>query len=1203
MLRLYTFGGLRIERDNQPLQLPTQRARDLLAYLVVFRDRPHPRAVLSGILWPDLPEGKARRRLSDTLWRVRRALGDCLAADDETIWFNTELPCWLDVRAFESGVQDDHVDASCLQLYRGPFLDGFFHDWVLLERERLHSLYLEAQQRLLEEHKQAGDYVAALEVARRLVTTEPLHEAAHRELMRLYHLLGRDAEAVAQYHRCCETLQEELGVSPAKETTALYHTLSGNVPATDMPSPHLPIQARHFALDFDELGLVGRDAERAALLRHLEAALSGQGGFVLLDGEPGIGKTRLARELVAGARWRNVATTTACAGDLAISSSYAWLLAALKPLLTPLRIRQLGHVVDAEHLWAVAPLLLSLAQVLPDTPSPSDLPPAQARGRIQQALIALVLGLGCIAPHLWVLEDLQWADAETLALLPLLLPRLTKSRTLFLLTGRSAELRANSAVWDMLQVLDRAGPFPRYTLGRLDADTIGSLVRGLLGENVPDLASHLLRESEGVPLFVVETLKMWRDDGYLLFDELDGWRLRGDVPQTFPHHLGDAVISHRLSYLSQPAETTLSVAAVIGPEVDFDLLAYVCTHQLPASTNTSDVDYIAISDELLRLGFLVETDDDYRFSHEQVCRIVYHRLAQTQRARLHRRIALALETLSPDRFELLAHHYAAAGDRQPAIHYLTRAAEQACGLFAHQAAAACYDRLLDLLIHPEDRLARYEVLHDRAKVLGWLGDREAQGRDLEEALELARALAGGASLVDAHVAATLQLRSEWYRLQGRYEPADEDALVALDMYRQMGDERSQATLLCQLGWNVVFTADSPRAFDYLNESLAIYRSLEDLQGQLDCLNGLTGAAELAGEYCGALSYVQESNRLAELVGDPHLISRTYLNLGAIRCALGDLEAAMADLQQALEISETASDRPIQASAHCYLGIVDTERDRFASAQAHLELALETFREVQDLSWEGDALAALGRLALLRGDLAAAIEYLQAAHQRNQESNELGYATTDLSYLARAELALGDEDVAWRNSLEAVQTLEAGLQGVEHPQRIYYNHFLVAQATRHWAVARTALERAADSVEKHASRIDDPALRKSYLIGLRVNRAIAEAAAELPPPGCLRVRLPRADAPPHRRPAPDETVGLVWTLDTGEQDAAPVRQEGKVAARRRCILRLCAEAEASGASPRADDLAGALQVTPRTIRTDLAALHRQGHAVCVCGRID
>jgi two-component SAPR family response regulator len=110
--RIISGLGRQRERDDQPLQLPTQKARDLLAYLVVFRDRPHPRAVLSGILWPDLPEGKARRRLSDTLWRVRRALGDCLDADDETIWFNTDLPCWLDMQAFENGVQDGHVDCA-----------------------------------------------------------------------------------------------------------------------------------------------------------------------------------------------------------------------------------------------------------------------------------------------------------------------------------------------------------------------------------------------------------------------------------------------------------------------------------------------------------------------------------------------------------------------------------------------------------------------------------------------------------------------------------------------------------------------------------------------------------------------------------------------------------------------------------------------------------------------------------------------------------------------------------------------------------------------------------------------------------------------------------------------------------------------------------------------------------------------------------
>jgi len=101
MLHFYTFGGLRIEDDGQPLQLSTHKARDLLAYLIAFRDRSHPRSVLTGLLWPDLPEDKARRRLSDTLWRIRRVLDDYVSADEEYVWFNTDLPHWLDAEQFQ----------------------------------------------------------------------------------------------------------------------------------------------------------------------------------------------------------------------------------------------------------------------------------------------------------------------------------------------------------------------------------------------------------------------------------------------------------------------------------------------------------------------------------------------------------------------------------------------------------------------------------------------------------------------------------------------------------------------------------------------------------------------------------------------------------------------------------------------------------------------------------------------------------------------------------------------------------------------------------------------------------------------------------------------------------------------------------------------------------------------------------------------
>jgi len=1223
MLRLHTFGGLRIKRDGQPLQLPTHKARDLLAYLITLRDHPHPRPVLAGTLWPNLPEEKARRRLSDTLWRVHRAIGSgVILADEDTLAFDPACDYWLDVEEFENKTQEagrrEQTDASCIlplasciRLYCGPFLDGLYHDWVLLERERLRGLYLEALGHLLELHKQAGDYESALTITQRLVAAEPLHEAAHRELMRLYHLLGRDAEAIAQYHRCREILREELDVAPAPETEALYHILSRRASSLPgVPAVHLPAPARRPLPDLDELPLVGRDAERAALLSHLEAAAAGRGGILLLEGEAGIGKTRLARELIAGARWRNIGAALACADESSMPSSYTLLLAALTPVLTPLRLRQLARLVDPVHLQAVAPLLSSFTPFLISSsalPHP-DLPPPQACERLQQALIAIVLGLSRIAPHLWVLEDLQWADAETLSLLPLLLPRLTESRALFLLTGRSAELRTTPAVWDALQALDRAGSFPCYTLTCLGADAVRSLVRDLLGgEDDPALTNHLARESEGVPLYLAETLRSWRDEGYLLPTERGTWRWRGDVPTALPSHLGEAVMSHRLSRLSPAADEVLTAAAVIGAEVDFDLLAWVCAPPgTPPDRLASDPHLLAASDELLHLGLLVETDAGYRFGHERVRQAVYHRLSRRERQHFYRRVASAVEALSPERFELLAHHFAAAGERQPAIHYLTRAAERARGFFAHQTALACYERLLDLLTYPEDRLARYDVLRDRAEVLGWIGDREAQGRDLEEMLRLTRALSPSPSQGEGRgggprLAETLHLRSEWHRLQGRYRSAEENALAALEIYRQMGDDLACAALLTQLGWNVVYTANYAQAADYFQEALPLYQTLGDLQGQINCLSGLSNAAELDGDYFLALSYLQQNMALAQATDDPHRISRALHNTGVIYYDLGDMDTAEMHLHKALHLKESTGDRRSQALTRFYLGVVHTERGDLGAAQAYLNTALEMLRDMQDASWEGDTLAALGRLALLQDDPATAAERLRAAYQRRRELDEPGYAVIDLSYLALAELALGDEAAAWQHSREAVDELDGGLMGVEHPQRIYYNHFRVAAATRHWAAARAALEKAAHIVAERAERIDYLALRETYRADLRANRAIAEALAKRPPPGHLRVRLARADAPAHRRPTLDETVVVTWTVDAGSPDAALAKREGKVTLRRHRLLRLLAEAETAGARPTVADLSGAFDVSPRTIRTDLAALRRQGYTVRTRGR--
>jgi DNA-binding SARP family transcriptional activator len=1205
MLRLCTFGGLRVERDGQLLHLPTQKARDLIAYLVTFRGRSHPRAVLAGTLWPDLPEDKARRRLSDTLWRVRQILDDCVAADEESIWLSYDRPLWLDVEQLQDAIanldpenQDPQRVREALALYHGPYLDGLYLDWVLLERERLQGCYLEALDALLASYKLRGDYHAALHVTQQLVATEPLHEAAHRELMRLYHLLGRDAEAIAQYRQCEKLLRQELDVAPAPETRAVYEALVRRATADTGPTAvHLPARARRLPVDLDQPPLVGRDVERGLLLDHLQAAATGQGDVVLLEGEAGIGKTRLAREVVAGARWRNISAAIVGAQESSASPSFGLIRAAIAPSLTPLRVRQLAHMVDRADLEILAPIVPQIAQELPSRTLVDTLSPPKARERIQQALISLLLTMSRISPHLWVLDDVQWADAETLAFLPLLASHLPGSRALLLLVARSAELRANPAAWEALQALDRAKSLQRYKLARLNMGALNRLVRDLLGYERPLLAQDLALGSEGVPLYVVETLKAWRDEGVLVPGERGDWRWQGETEKVPPVGTGGAVIGRRLARLTPTAARVLDAAAVIGTEVDYDLLAWVCAARSPGyPLRDTDPGLLAATDQLLHQGLLAETDTSYRFSHERIRQAVYRRLSALERQRLHLRVGEAMETLFPERFELLAHHYAAGGARDQAVRHLHSAVERARSLFAHQSALTCYARLLNLLTGPEDRPARCDVLLGRAEVLGWIGDRESQGDDLEEVLALAQALEDNARLAYA-----LHQRSEWHRIQGQYKQAEADALTALDMYRRLRDDRNTAGLLAQLGWNILYTAGPTRAEARFREALPIYESLGDLPGQINCLSGLTAAAQYRGDYADALAHLRQNVTLAEATGDPIRIGRALQNTGAVYYDLGDVETAERYMQRALGVKETTGDRRSQAITHITLGNLTAECGDLETAQMHLETAAAICRQVGDASWEGDALSALGRLSLLRDDPSAAKAHLQRARQRRLDLGELPYALVDLSYLALAELALGENAPAWDHSQAAVDELAGGLEGVEHPYQIYHNHSRVAEGTHRWAAARAAVETADRLLHEYASRIGDPVLQQTYLNGRHVNRAIGAAAAALPPSGQLCVRLPRADAPAHRRLADGETTEVIWTVHAGQADMIQVRQEGKVALRRHRLLRLLDEAEAAGALPAIADLAGALDVSPRTIRSDLAALRDEGHAVHTHGQ--
>ena len=244
-LRICLFGGFQIAHHDDPTANSkiTRGVKALLAYLLLFRHRIHPREVLAGLFWGDHSEDRARSCLSTAIWRLRGVLepegtpkGTYLVTTSTgEVGFNQESSHWLDVAEFEETLspclrqpprqteaQDQCKLQGALELYTGDLLEGFYDDWALRERERFRSLYMNSLAHLMHCYKKHKEYEKSLACGQQILDHDPLREEIHREVMRLYQESGQRTMAIRQYRSCCQILEKELGVWPMEETRLLH---------------------------------------------------------------------------------------------------------------------------------------------------------------------------------------------------------------------------------------------------------------------------------------------------------------------------------------------------------------------------------------------------------------------------------------------------------------------------------------------------------------------------------------------------------------------------------------------------------------------------------------------------------------------------------------------------------------------------------------------------------------------------------------------------------------------------------------------------------------------------------------------------------------------------------------------------------------------------------------------------------------------
>lgn len=260
-LRITLLGTPTVYIGETPIFQESHTKAQALLYYLVTSSRTHYRNELASLFWPDVPDVQALKNLRNILPVLRARIGEHLLVTRHTVTFNRYTPYWLDVELFESllGVTPSQANTDALweaaALYNDDFLNGFyvrnaplFEEWMLIRRERLRDLFIDALQTLATRHLQQQDCRAALKATRRLLSIAPWHENGHQQQMQALVGLGQRSAALAQYNICCRILEAEFNVPPNEEITRIYEQIktvsfgpAADLPLLDAASPTAPV--------------------------------------------------------------------------------------------------------------------------------------------------------------------------------------------------------------------------------------------------------------------------------------------------------------------------------------------------------------------------------------------------------------------------------------------------------------------------------------------------------------------------------------------------------------------------------------------------------------------------------------------------------------------------------------------------------------------------------------------------------------------------------------------------------------------------------------------------------------------------------------------------------------------------------------------------------------------------------------------------
>ena len=1024
-LSLALLGGLRIHSDGRDLceQLPGRQGRALVAYLVLHRDRSVSRDELLNVLWPAQLPASPEAALSSVLAKVRRALEPASISGRQALTLELPAGSEIDIEIVETRIvlaeralaEGDHeiaLDAAqtVIDALGQPLLPDVEGDWIEEWRQRFDDLALRALEIGAKAAVALGG--AHLPVAERLayalVAREPFREAGHALLMEAQAGQGNVAEALRTFEQVRIFLRDELGAAPSPALGTLHaRLLRDHAPAAPEPAPAparpaAPTELPRVTTQLTGGAFVGRERFTERLRIRWAETCAGQTRLVLLVGDAGVGKSRLAAEFAEEAH--------AGGGTVLYGRADEEALLPHQPFVESLR-----HLIshgDEQIVAAAEQDRDVLCRLLPDLAPPGQTP-AEAhstdntlRYRLFEAVASLLGAASARSPLLLILDDLHWADKPTLLLLRHLLRHPQLESLLVLGTFRHVEVGRDHPLLDLLTDLRRERRYDRLTLGGLDDVATRMLVADRLGSDVtPRFLRRLHEQTEGNAFFIEETIRALVESG-LPTDEAvtDAALERIGVPEGVSE-----IVGRRVSHLSDLAAEALTAASVIGRDFRLGTVAQI--------VGAPPEEVMLALEESMDAGLVreeLERVDVFAFSHALVREVLYGRLSVSRRVRLHHAVAEALEALAESEGvnpAELAHHFLLARHftgPAPARRYAIAAGDRATELLAYEEAVEHYRQAVTLF-HDDDDQARCEVL----LALG-----RAQWRAGNDAARLTFRTAANSA---ARRGDADQLARAALGHSARYHESGYAGTVVQDLLEEAleaigdGDGPRRVLLLSRLAGNAAFAADQrERAAAASAEAVAIARRL----GEENLL-----LAALMARHSSLLHVRDLDERLA--------LSEEFIGL-------------------------RVGHRELLAERHhwrLYDLLESADVERGLSEQPALEALAKHMRQPQ---WHSIAVGWRGIWAELRGDVAEAercaeecLHYGQRAHMKDALSTwtakhlmlrrRQGRLPELVSVVERLVSSDDMRKTGWRSAL-ALILAETGEQG--RAEAIYHEEFRV-----------------------------------------------------------------------------------------------------------------------------------------------------------------